>query len=386
MKINQLKLFKIFDNASKYPDKKLLSVIITLIIFGWIFSFSASIGHFNQYSYAIKQGVYIVLGLGAGFLVTNISLVFFQKHATKIFIITLFLLLLVLIPSPISYEANGSRRWINLLFFNFQPSEMMKLVIILFMANFLIQLEKQVTTHPWIGLIATLSIIALPDILIMLETDLGATIMISAIALSMLFVAGTYIKQLSIVSLILFGMTAIYVWIDFVRSKRLLDFWLNDLWQEKGVMQTKQALIGIGRGDWSGTGLGAGIQKYTKLSEPHTDMIFAIIGEELGIIGMIFVLFSFAYIINKGFNIAKEALKHGRKYSSYVAFGICTWFSMQTGVNIAMNLGLIPIKGFTLPLISYGGSSLIMSIIALGFLLRIDMENKTNYQQQKNYV
>jgi cell division protein FtsW len=115
-------------------------------------------------------------------------------------------------------------------------------------------------------------------------------------------------------------------------------------------------------------------------------MIFAIIGEELGIIGMLFVLFCFAYIIGKGFDIAKEALKHGRKYSSYVAFGVCTWFSMQTGVNIAMNLGLIPIKGFTLPLISYGGSSMIFSIVALALLLRIDMENRADYTKQKNYV
>lgn len=204
----------------------------------------------------------------------------------------------------------------------------------------------------------------------------------------MLFVAGTYIKELLIAASVLFVAAGIYIWFDPVRSKRLFEFWQTDLWLNNSdkVHQTKQALIGIARGDWTGTGLGAGIQKYTKLPESHTDMIFAIIGEELGIIGMLFVLLCFAYIIGKGFEIAIEALKHGRKYSSYVVFGICSWLGMQTSVNIAMNLGLMPIKGFTLPLISYGGSSLIFSMIALALILRVDMENRSDYNRQKQYV
>jgi cell division protein FtsW len=256
------------------------------------------------------------------------------------------------------------------------------------MAGFLIRQEKQVTSSLK-GLGKTMLIVASSGILIMAETDLGATIIITITALTMLFVAGTYIKELLITGGALFGAAGVYIYfLSPVRLNRLFEFWKTDLWMNDSdkVYQTKQALIGIARGDWTGTGLGAGIQKYTKLPESHTDMIFAIIGEELGIIGMLFVLFCFAYIIGKGFDIAKEALKHGRKYSSYVAFGVCTWFSMQTGVNIAMNLGLIPIKGFTLPLISYGGSSMIFSMVALAFLLRIDMENRAGYTKQKNYV
>ncbi len=145
-------------------------------------------------------------------------------------------------------------------------------------------------------------------------------------------------------------------------------------------------MIGIARGEWFGTGLGGGIQKYSLLPEPQTDMIFAVIGEELGILGMLFVLFSYTYILGKGFNIAKIALKKGRKYSSFVAFGICTWFAMQITVNIGMNLGLLPPKGFTLPLLSYGGTSIISSIISLAILMRVDMENRTNYAKQREYV
>jgi cell division protein FtsW len=376
-----------FNRTGQSPDIKLLVTIVVLIVFGWIMSFSASLAHFDSYSYVSKQAGYIVLGFIAGFFVLITPLSFFKHHSKNLFIFTLVLLGIVLLPDPIGFEANGSRRWINFVIFKFQPSEMMKLTMILFMAGFLIRQEKEVTGS-LTGIGKTLIIVASSGLLTMLETDLGATIIITLAAFSMLLVAGSFIKELVITGVGLFGAFGIYVYLDPVRLERLLAFWQTDLWINNSdkVHQTKQALIGIGRGDWTGTGLGAGIQKYTKLPESHTDMIFAIIGEELGVIGMLFVLFSFAYIINKGFNIAKEALKHGRKYSSYVAFGICTWFSMQIGVNIAMNLGLIPIKGFTLPLISYGGSSMIFSIIALAIILRIDMENRAPYSKQRDYV
>lgn len=376
-----------FEKTGQSPDKKLLTVILVLILFGWILSFSASLGHFNSYGYMIKQSLFITLGLGAGFFILKTPLSFFKQHSAKFFIVSLILLLIVFLPNPIGYAANGARRWINFGLFKFQPSEMMKLMMVLFMAGFLIRQEKQVTSSLK-GLGKTLLIVASSGLLTMLETDLGATIIITLTALSMLFIAGTFIKELLITGGVLFSAAGIYIWFDPVRSKRLFEFWQTDLWINNSdkVHQTKQALIAIARGDWTGTGLGAGIQKYSKLPESHTDMIFAIIGEELGIIGMLFVLFCFAYIIGKGFEIAKEALKHGRKYSSYVVFGVCIWFAMQISVNIAMNLGLMPIKGFTLPLISYGGSSLIFSMIALALLLRTDMENRADYNKQKKYV
>ncbi len=375
----------IFNKTGQSPDKKLLITILVLMAFGLIMTFSAS-AHLEGTPKVIKQGIYIGLGLIAGFFVLKTPISFFKKHSGIAFIVTLILLTLVFIPYIGAGKIGGSYRWINVGLFNFQPSEMMKLAMILFMAGFLIRQEKEVTGS-LTGIGKTLIIVASSGLLTMLETDLGATIIITLTALGMLFIAGSFFKESLMAVAALLGGFSIYIYVfDPVRLERALSFWLNDLWGKDGVHQTKQALIGIGRGDWTGTGLGAGIQKYTKLPESHTDMIFAIIGEELGVIGMLFVLFSFAYIINKGFNIAKEALKHGRKYSSYVAFGICTWFSMQVGVNIAMNLGLIPIKGFTLPLISYGGSSMIFSIIALAIILRIDMENRSPYSKQRDYV
>jgi len=379
-----------FEKTGQSPDRNLLTAILVLIAFGWIMSFSAS-AHLNGIPKVVMQGLFITLGLGVGFLVLKVPITFLKKYSPVFFVITLILLAMVFLPEPIGRSVNGSTRWISLGMFNFQPSEMMKLVMILFMAGFLTRQEDDLK-KPWAGLIKTLIIVSLADILLLLEMDLGATVIITITALTMLFVAGVYLKQLAIVGVSLIGVTGIGLYIDGlkggVRWARLTEFWQTDLWLNNSdkVDQTKQALIGVARGDWTGTGLGAGIQKYNKLPEPHTDMIFAIIGEELGVIGMLFVLFMFAYIIGKSFNIAKEALKIGKKYSSYVAFGICTWFSMQVGVNIAMNLGLMPIKGYTLPFISYGGSSMIFAIITFAIILRIDMENRVGYQKQKHYA
>jgi cell division protein FtsW len=376
-----------FEKTGQVPDKNLLFAILTLLTFGWILSFSASLGHFSSYGYFIKQTIFIILGLSLGYTALKIPLYFYKNHSKLLFFITLICLALVFLPEPIGKTVKGSTRWINFVLFKFQPSEMMKLVMILFMAGFLVRQEKDLR-KPYMGFIKTLIIIGSSSFLLLLEPDLGAAFIISATAFAMLLTAGVYLKQLFIVGT---SVVAIFVAILFQipnRVERLTSFWREDLWLNKSekIWQTKQALIGIARGDWTGVGLGNGIQKYIKLPEPHTDMIFAIIGEETGIIGMLFVLFTFAYIVLKGFKIAKDALKNNRKYSSYVGFGICTWLSMQFSVNIAMNLGLIPPKGFTLPLISYGGSSMIFALISLAILLRIDMENRCEYSKQKHYV
>ena len=363
------------------PDKSLLSAIIALIIFGWIMSFSASLAYFESYSYFFKQTFFIILGLAAGLGILNTPISVLQKFSIPLFILTIVLLVVVFFPEPIGHEVNGSSRWINFVFFKFQPSELMKLSMVLFMAGFLIRQEKDVR-KPWMGFVKTMAIIFVSVILVVTEKDIGATLIISMTAMAMLFAAGTYLKQLAYFIPGAIITTSIIVYFEQNRFLRVMEY-LTDPSQ---VHQTWQALIGIARGGWFGTGLGGGIQKYNLLPEPQTDMIFAIIGEELGILGMLFVLLSYAYILGKGFNIGKIALKKGRKYSSYVAFGICTWFAMQVTVNIGVNLGLLPVTGFTLPLISYGGSSLIISIISLAILLRVDMESRTNYSKQIKYV
>ena len=369
------------------PDKSLLSAIFALIIFGWIMSFSASLAYFESYSYFFKQTLFILMGLSAGLVILNTPISVLQKYSIPLFILSLVLLVIVFFPEPIGHKVKGSSRWINFVYFKFQPSELMKLSMVLFMAGFLVRIEKDLR-NPWTAFMKTLLIIGIVDVLLLLETDIGATLIISLTAMAMLYAAGSYIKQLTIVTIGLLVILGFVITLIPNRVARFLSFWNGDIWnsEDPRLDQTKAALIGIARGDWFGTGLGAGIQKYGLLPERHTDMIFAVIGEEIGILGMLFVILSFAYILTKGFNIAKLALKKGRKYSSYVVFGICTWFAMQITVNIGMNLELLPPKGFTLPLISYGGTSLIFSIISLAIVLRVDMENKTNYSKQRKYV
>jgi|TARA_B110000467_G_scaffold149785_1_gene156724 cell division protein FtsW len=373
--------------TQQMPDKSLLSVILALLIFGWIMSFSASLSYFSSYSFFAKQTLFILMGLSSGLIILNTPISVLQKYSIPLFILTLILLMVVFLPSPIGHEVKGSTRWINFVYFKFQPSELMKLSMVLFMAGFLIRQEKDIR-KPWIGFIKTIAIIGITGLLILLETDIGATLIIALTAMAMLYAAGSYIKQLTIVTTILFLLMAIVASLIPNRVERFMSFWTDDFWNDANpkLDQTKAALVGIARGDWFGTGLGGSIQKFKALPERHTDMIFAVIGEELGFIGMLFVLLSFLYILLKGFAIAKTALQKGRNYSSYVVFGICTWFSMQITVNIGMNLGLLPPKGFTLPLLSYGGTSMIFAIISLAIILRVDMENRTKYFKQKEYV
>ena len=373
--------------TKQMPDKALLSSILALIIFGWLMSFSASLAYFSSYSFFFKQTIFIGAGLFAGLIMLNTPISTLQKYSIPLFILSLILLTVVFFPPPIGHTVNGSTRWINFVFFKFQPSELMKLSMVLFMAGFLIRQEKDIR-KPWKGFLKTLVIIGIADVLLLLETDFGATLIISLTALAMLYAAGVFLKQLSIVTAGLFAFVGIFIFLNPNRIARLTSFWVDDFWgsTDAKVHQTQQALIGIARGDWFGTGIGAGIQKYSLLPERHTDMIFAVIGEELGVVGMMFVLLSFLFILLKGFKIAKVALQKGRYYSSYVVFGICTWFAMQITVNIGMNLGLLPPKGFTLPLLSYGGTSMIFAIISLAIILRVDMENRTKYSKQRHYV
>ena len=373
--------------TQQMPNKSLLSVILALVIFGWIMSFSASLSYFSSYSFFAKQTLFILMGLSSGLIILNTPISVLQKYSIPLFILTLILLMVVFLPSPIGHEVKGSTRWINFVYFKFQPSELMKLSMVLFMAGFLIRQEKDIR-KPWIGFIKTIAIIGITGLLILLETDIGATLIIALTAMAMLYAAGSYIKQLTIVTTVLFLLMAIIASLIPNRVERFMSFWTDDFWNDANpkLDQTKAALVGIARGDWFGTGLGGSIQKFKALPERHTDMIFAVIGEELGFIGMLFVLLSFLYILLKGFAIAKTALQKGRNYSSYVVFGICTWFSMQITVNIGMNLGLLPPKGFTLPLLSYGGTSMIFAIISLAIILRVDMENRTKYFKQKEYV
>lgn len=367
-------------------DRSLLSAILILILFGWIMSFSATAFYFESYIYFIKNTFVISVSLIAGFLVLFIPTFVIHKYAKLLFRITILLLILVFVPY-IGHSVNNSSRWIDLGLMYFQPSELMKIAMIIMMAKRL-SIENKHIHKPFVGFLVNLAIIFSGCIFIVLEPDYGATMIIALSAAAIIFAAGTNFKQIIMEISLVLAIVSVGIILNMNRFIRLTTFWQTDLWENsaQSVYQTKQAMIGIARGEWFGTGLGAGIQKYGLLPERHTDMIFAIIGEELGILGMLFVMAMIFYIIIKCLLIARKAIHKNKRFSSYIAFGFAVLFSLQTIINIAMNIALIPPKGFTLMLISYGGSSMLISVIALAIILRIDIENKLKFSKENKYV
>ena len=369
-----------FTHTWEKLDKKLLSIIGLLCVFGLVMMFSSSIyfseKHFaHPYYFLQRQLIYLCIALALGFVLLNTPIAFLKQYSRILFILNLILLILVFMP-VIGGKIKGAYRWLQLGLFNFQPSELMKLTIILYMSGFVIRQQNHIQYSNW-GIIKSVLILSSVGLLLLLETDIGAFVIISATALSLLFIAGVELKRFALVILGGLIIVAIVIYSISERWARMIVF-LNP-WQDplgKGY-QVIQSLIGIGRGEWFGTGLGSGIQKTTFLPDAHTDFIFSVIGEELGVAGMLAVLCLFFYVVCKSFIISKIAEKQGNLYSAFVAYGIGIWLTLQVSINLGVNLGLLPTKGLTLPLFSYGGSSIIISIISLAIVLRIDIENKT---------
>lgn len=358
-------------------DKQLLATIGFLIIFGWMMVFSTTI-HIDKpffQLYYIKQLIYILFSLLLGFVILKIPIAIISRYSRHLFIFNLLLLALVFVP-VIGGEIKGSYRWLHL-GVNFQPSEMMKLVIIFFIVGFVLRQEDHIK-NSGLGLVKTIAILFIVGLLLLLETDVGAFLVISITTLTILFIANVEIKRFLLLTFIGLG-SAIIVAYN-LRLSRILAF--LDPWKDPygNSYQLIQSMIGIGRGEWFGSGIGAGIQKSSFLPDAHTDFIFSVIGEELGVFGMLLVLFSFVFIIIKAFLISTIAKKQGKLYSSYVAFGIAIWLFLQVFINMGVNIGLLPTTGLTLPLFSYGGSSMIMSIATLAILVRIDFENRNEYR------
>ncbi len=283
----------------------------------------------------------------------------------------LLLLGLVLIPY-LGQEVNGSQRWIRLPVFSVQPAELFKLCFILYMAGFIARIEA--IREGQNGLIRIIFLIALPVALLLLQPDFGSAVLIVLIGLAMLLVAGFPLKRLFGFGLILAGLAVLAVLTQPYRMRRLIAF--VDPWADKyqAGYQLTQSLIAFGRGDLWGLGLGQGIQKMAYLPEPHTDFVFAVIGEELGLVGTLLVLGTFAVLLAIGLILSWRCLDKGRLFVAFLAVGITTLIGLQAVINTGASIGLLPTKGLTLPLVSYGGSSLVVNSVFIGILLRIQYE------------
>ncbi|WP_192484173.1 MULTISPECIES: putative lipid II flippase FtsW [Cysteiniphilum] len=370
---------KVRVRATIELDMAFVFLVLGLLAFGWIMVTSASMvdanyDYGNPYFYCMRQGFFAVLGIGAMICALLVPTDNYQKIYKLWLIIAFVLLIAVLIPH-VGREVNGSRRWIPLIVINVQVSEVVKLCAIMYFSSYLVRFGD-VARETFKGVVKPLIILAAMAGLLLKEPDFGASVVMFTCVFGIMFMAGVKLRWF-IILIILGGVAATFlVLFEPYRLARLNGF-MNP-WADANNTgyQLVQALIAYGRGGWFGDGLGSGIQKQFFLPEAHTDFIVSVVAEELGAVGVITLLMVYAYLIWKGMRIASLAYILNRHFQSYVAYGISFWVAFQVIVNIGVNIGVLPTKGLTLPLISYGGSSLLIMCFALGILLRIDFENK----------
>ena len=383
---------KIFSSQKNYRlpiyDYNLFWAALILLGLGLVMVYSSSVdsaaasklSNYENYYYLVRQSIYILLGFILGYICFLIPIYFWQRTAPYLFIVGLILLVLVLIPG-IGREVNGSRRWISLIFFNFQPSEIVKLFTIMYASDYVLRKSKQMRTIIK-GFLPMLGVIVLTGFLLLLEPDFGALAVITLIAMGILFLGGLTYKIFF--SLLIFAPISIYFLIisSPYRMERIVGF--LDPWSDpfgKGYQLT-HSLIAFGRGEIFGVGLGGSVEKLQYLPEAHTDFILAVLGEEFGFVGVTLVIVLFAYLVLRMFGIAKESIQNKKHFAALMAQGVGLWFGIQGIINMGVNLGLFPTKGLTLPLLSYGGSSILMNMIALAIVLKIDHENRKNMRGQ----
>lgn len=326
----------------------------------------------NSLYYFWRQLTYVSIGVSMGAVIIFIPIQFWHQASAILLLFGALSLILVLI---FGHSVNGSIRWIRIAGFNIQPSELMKLFMILYLSSYLIRRSQEVR-ESFMGFVKPMLVLIIIASLILLEPDYGATVVLFITVLGMLFLAGVPMYQFVLwvigVSCALGSLIVLAPY----RLERLTTFmnpWADPF---NSGFQLTQALIAIGRGELFGVGLGNSVQKLAYLPEAHTDFLFAILAEELGLLGVILVIGLFAFLVLRAFVIAVETEKLGLHYAAYTAYGIGLCIGLQASINLGVNMGLLPTKGLTLPLMSYGGSSLVVTCMMLAILLRIDYETR----------
>lgn len=365
-------------------DVALLVVVSTLVLFGLLMVYSASIAladgpryeSYGRYYFVLRHGVFIALGTLAALCAASIPMKVWQKAAIPLFILCLLLLVLVLVPA-IGREVNGARRWLPLGPVNFQPSELMKVAMVLYAADYTVR-KQEYMQHFMRGFAPMACALVVVGFVLLMEPDLGAFMVVVAIAMGILFIGGINGRLFSGLLGLLISCFLLLIWASPWRRERLFVY--LDPWNPENAYgsayQLSHSLIALGRGEWFGVGLGASVEKLHYLPEAHTDFIIAVIGEELGFVGLMCLLGFFVFLIWRGFEIGRQSIAMERIFNGLVAQGIALWFGVQGFINIGVCLGLLPTKGLTLPMISYGGTGIVMNLVAVALLLRVDHENR----------
>ena len=364
--------------STQTVDWLLLIAVLSLIGLGIVMVSSASLhlaGSGNSFHYLSKHLIALTLGSIGAVITLQIPSRWWEKGSTWLYFLGLLLLVVVLIPG-LGKTVNGATRWVAIGPFNLQTSEFMKLFMIFFMAGYLVRRQVEVAHTLW-GVVKPLLLLSIAVVLLMAQPDFGTTVVLLSTALGLLFLGGAPLWQFGLLLLLaILGGTALVITSPY-RMERVTSFlnpWADPL--DSGY-QLSQALIAFGRGEWTGVGLGNGIQKQFYLPEAHTDFIMAVIGEEFGLLGTLMVIALFSVVVWRAFTIGANAEALQRRFAAYVAYGIGLWLGLQAFINIGVNVGLLPTKGLTLPFISYGSNSMIIGCIAVAVLLRIHWENQT---------
>ena len=324
--------------------------------------------------YFWRQFTYSIVGVVAAVIAFKIPLEFIQKIGPVLIVVCMFLLLMVLIPG-IGKEVNGSMRWLNLGVISLQVSEFVKLATVIYLAGYLVRHNEEVRTN-LSGFLRPLALIFIISSLLIFEPDFGAVAVIAITAMGMLWLGGARIFQFVFLMLTMAAVLSLVAVSSPYRMERLTTF-LNP-WADpfNSGFQLTQALIAFGRGEWFGVGLGSSVQKLFYLPEAHTDFVFAVLAEELGLFSVITVIALFCFIVIRALMIGRRAEKRERPFTAFLSYGLGIWLGLQAFINIGVNMGVLPTKGLTLPLMSYGGSSLIIMCVVIAMLLRADYETR----------
>jgi len=365
-------------------DQALVAVVTALVLLGVVMVYSASIAlpdnpKFANYSQAYflqRHVLALAIAFVAALVAVQVPVAVWEKQAPVVFLVALVLLVVVLVPF-IGKVVNFSRRWIPLGVMNFQPSELAKLAVALYAANYMVR--RMDTRENFFRAVSPMVVaVAFVGVLLLRQPDMGAFIVIATIAMGVLFLGGVNARMFFLIALVMIVVLGLFLAFDDLRRERILaylDPWNPKYAQGKGYQLT-HSLIALGRGEIFGQGLGSSVEKLHYLPEAHTDFLLAVIGEELGFVGVATVIVLFFWLTRRLFHIGRQAIALDRLFAGLMCQGIGIWIGFQAFINMGVNLGVLPTKGLTLPLMSYGGSAILMNLIALALVLRVDIENR----------
>ena len=364
-------------------DQALLWVTIALLTWGLVMVYSASIAlpdnpnttrHYSPMSYLIRHAMSLVIAFIAALLAFQVPMRSWERAAPWLFIAALLLLMLVLV---VGRDINGAKRWIPLGVMNFQPSELAKFAMVLYAASYMVR-KMEIKERFFRAVLPMGVAVVVVGMLLLAEPDMGAFMVIAIIAMGILFLGGVNARMFFVIAMLVVAAFASIVATSKFRRERIFAY-LDPFSEEHALgkgYQLSHSLIAIGRGEWFGVGLGGSVEKLHWLPEAHTDFLLAVIGEEFGLLGVLLAIGLFLWLTRRIMHIGRQAIALDRVFSGLVAQGIGMWVGFQTFINLGVNLGALPTKGLTLPLMSFGGSAILMNLVALAVVLRIDYENK----------